>query len=167
MLWIFIGLVHRLVCPFWTCRTLPLNSKIDLGYWKLSLVGWVSSVRCNSGLSCVLVCCFAEDAAWMFYCFAKESDSTIADCVSDKLLIISFFAFSSICKNFILAWSTSKFLHWSLKTLTLFSVTSDNKSILLYMVETSHFTLQSRYLCFKPFYNVLLIVLKVIFFIWW
>ena len=28
--------------------------------WQLSLVGWASSVRCNSGLSCVLVCCFAN-----------------------------------------------------------------------------------------------------------
>ena len=55
--------------------------------WKLSLIGWAILVRCNSDLSCVLVCYFANNAAWMFWCFARDSDSTIADCVSNKLLI--------------------------------------------------------------------------------
>ena len=113
-------------CLFWWCC------------WKLSLVGWASSVRCNSGLSFFLVCYFANDAAWLFCSFAKDSDSTIADCVSNKLFIISFSVSSSICKNFILSWSASIFLHWSLNTLTLFYFTSDNKSKLLFMIETLH-----------------------------
>ena len=115
---------------------------------KLSLVGWASSMRYNSGLSCALVCCFANNTRWLLCCFAKDSDSIIADCVSNKSLMISFFVFSSICKNFISPWSISKNLHWSLNILNLFSITTDNKSILLLMVETLHFKLLSKsYIC--------------------
>ena len=74
----------------------PNNSSISS---SVTFVFKFQIVRCNWGLSCALLCCFANDSAWLICRFAQ--DLTIADCPSYKLLMILFSVFSTICKNFI------------------------------------------------------------------
>ena len=58
-------------------------------YWLLTLFSW--SVTYS----------FSNDVSWLFWPFKYESDSTTADCISNKFLIISFFVCSSVCKSLI------------------------------------------------------------------
>ena len=61
--------------------------------------------------------CFSNDVSWFCWSFECESDSTTADCVSNKFLIISFFVCSSTCRSLIFSLSVSRIFCWSFKLL--------------------------------------------------